>query len=363
MDPARVSAALAPVSAQTLPASTASYSSLSSFSLALGVDLGLSVSGHTSEVVGSALYVLGGTYSHQSDNFAVDNVQRGTIVSDGSLQSDKHNPDGSFSAFTTTNSLVDQRTDHTSVVLGHSIYVIGGAGDVGENAVQRATINEDGTLSPFAILPGVKLHIPRYGHTHVVAGNSLYIIGGASDFVWDDVSGPYVKWVERATFSADGTLSNFSIVPNVTLATPRANHTTVAVGNSIYVIGGAGANGATGSVERATINPDGTLSTFAAVPAEWLAVARSNHTATVVGSSLYVIGGADGDHALDSVERATINPDGTLSTFATVAGVKLAEPRLGHSSVVSGNLLYVIGGYNDGGLGQSLSDVEVATLQ
>jgi Kelch motif protein len=65
------------------------------------------------------------------------------------------------------------------------VYVIGGrAGGVdGFDSVERAVIQPNGSLGPFAVLPNVKLATKRYGHTADVIGNSIYVTGGQSDVV------------------------------------------------------------------------------------------------------------------------------------------------------------------------------------
>jgi len=110
-------------------------------------------------------------------------VQRATI-----------NADGSITNFTDTgNHLVTPRLSHAAVVLGDSVYVIGGrnSGD-GIDTVERAVINADGSLKPFTMLANVKLANGRYGHSADVVGNSIYVVGGQTDIV------TIVTSVERA---------------------------------------------------------------------------------------------------------------------------------------------------------------------
>jgi Kelch motif len=67
--------------------------------------------------------------------------------------------------------------------------------------------------------------------------------------------------------NADGSLGPFALVPGVTLVTPRSGHTGARIGNYLYVFGGRNALGYPDSIERALINIDGSLSMFTAVPA------------------------------------------------------------------------------------------------
>lgn len=87
------------------------------------------------------------------------------------------------------------------------------------------------------------------------------------------------------------------------LVTARAGHTAALIGRSVYVVGGIGGAGALGTVEQAGVNADGALGSFANSTAA-LVTARHGHSSVVIGTYLYVVGGT-GDAALSSVERAT----------------------------------------------------------
>jgi hypothetical protein len=124
------------------------------------------------------------------------------------------------------------------------------------------------------------------------------------------------------------------------------------------VIGGT--NGSA-NVEVATIDSDGILTDFANTGAQ-LVTPRMSHAAVVLGSTLYVIGGRDTSlNALDSVEAAPINADGSLGAFATLTNVKLQTKRYGHSADVIGNSIVVVGGQSD--IGTFLTSVERASMQ
>jgi serine/threonine protein kinase/N-acetylneuraminic acid mutarotase len=253
-----------------------------------------------------------------------------------------------------TPALTAPREYHSSLIIGDSLYVIGGFHREFLSSVERATINADGSLSSFSIVPNTTLQTARDGLTSTIIGNSLYVIGGNVHGALDSI--------ERATVAADGSLSAFSTVRNLTLNTPRTFHTCEVIGDSLYVIGGVGVGeNRLASIERATIHADGSLGAFSTISVQ-LGTPRSNHTSLVFGGWLYVIGGAhaEGDddvEALGSVERATILPDGSLSSFTVVS--QLAVPRGYHSSALLGDELYVVGGHR---VREFLSSVERATL-
>ena len=251
----------------------------------------------TSFIVGDWLYLIG-----------LDGVFRATI-----------NADGTLSPFARTGvSLATAGGGHASVVVGSSVYVIGGGnGTTFLDRVECATINSDGSISNFAIVPGVGVTVPRGDSTAVIIGNSIDVIGG-----YDGTQS--LATVERATINADGSISNFALVPGVSLATPLVGHTSVIIGRTLYVIGGFnrradGTSTPSREIQRADIAGDGTLSSFSVVAGVGLNTARAAHTTEILGSTLAVIGGIDGNGNSVADEHATINSDGTLTSFATTA--------------------------------------------
>jgi hypothetical protein len=265
-------------------------------------------------VVGDNVYVMG-----------LDSLERARVPLDGSL--------GTFGP-ATANPIVSTFA-HSTVVLGNYLYVIGGSAATGNVArVERAPINPDGTLAPFATVAGVVLTKPRQGHTSVVIGNNLYVIGGISGTTTQQFEGS----VERATINVDGSISTFAIVAGINF-TPRTGHASVVIGNSIYMIGGrTGSSTVTGVVERAILNSDGSIN--GVVGAASLSTARAYPALAVTGGYLYVFGG-QGAGTLDTIERAPI--DTTIGVLAPIAGT-LTIGRSGANTVVLGNDLYVLGG-------------------
>jgi hypothetical protein len=279
-------------------------------------------SGHTAAVVGNTVYVLGGI----SGDRYLDSIERATL-----------NADGSLGPFTTIRgvTLATPRSGHTSIIAGSFLYVIGGSNTTGIlKSIERATIAADSSLSPFEKVSGLALASAREAAASAVIGNSVYVIGGSG----------VLGSLERATVNPDGSLGPFATVDGVSLTAARSRHTVAVVGTRLYVLGGS-ANGITfGSIERATISPDGSLGVFDTISELNLATARSGHTTAVVGSFLYALGGAGSTGLLNSVERAAINPDGSLGSFTTVNSAVLGTARSSHATVIARNFLYLIGG-------------------
>jgi hypothetical protein len=264
-------------------------------------------------------------------------------------------------------SLPTPMVGHASVVVGNGLYVFGNiATGAPSAAVLRATIDADGSLEPFVTVGGVALASPRGESAAVVAGGYVYVLGGL-------VGGQGVSAsVERAPIAADGTLGTFA--PAGQLAQAVTAMQAVVVGSTLYVIGGRtssddlGATAVVATVQRATIQPDGTLGAFAIDPDTALVTAREHAALAVVGGELYAIGGSDVGgrfSPLASIESAAIAGDGTLGAFHT-APAALATPRSRHAAVVAGGTLYAIGGFGGGsgvGTTTNLVSIEAAPIR
>jgi hypothetical protein len=112
----------------------------------------------------------------------------------------------------------------------------------------------------------------------------------------------------------------------------------------VYVIGGANDAGELSSVERGSVGGDGSLGTFTPISIGALLVPRISPANVVIGSALYVIGGRNNSATVTTMERATINADGSLSAFGTVQGIAPATPRSSHTATAIGDSLFLVGG-------------------
>jgi hypothetical protein len=244
-------------------------------------------------------------------------------------------------------SLVAGRRYAMTVVAKSSIYVVGGTDATGGRSdVERAVIAADGSVGPFATVVGSSLTMPRYYAEAVVIGNYLYAVGGMTT---GDVEIDSTHSIERASINADGSLGAFETIPNG-LVTPRHLAQIAVIGDSLYVAGGTTsttAGSTVASIEHAAIAPDGSLGTFTA-DTDALATARASAASIVTGSSWFVLGGIDvsGD-ALASIESAPINGDGTLGAFAPVSAT-LVTPVFGAAAWQLGATITIAGGNSSG---------------
>jgi hypothetical protein len=224
------------------------------------------------------------------------------------------------------------------VVIGVFLYVLGGTNDTGIlDSIERASIQPDGSVGPFATVSGVALSTARREAAAVVLGNGLYVLGGTGSGV--------LSSIERSTINSDGSLEPFAAVPGVGLTSSRTGHSIALVKNTVYVIGGSNSNSVTASIERASITDDGSLGAFSPVDGVTLVTARADHTSAVIGNAIYVVGGSSNNGALASIEQAQVHDDGSLGTFVTMPST-LGTARTAPTCALLGNFLYLIGGHD-----------------
>ncbi len=227
-----------------------------------------------------------------------------------------------------TPSLTTARVHAATLNTGAWLYLLGGADASGAalNSIERAMINADGTLGAFQT-SSITLGSLREGAAAVRVGDAVYLLGGAS-------RSP-LRSIERATLNPDGTLGPFSPLTEQ-LVQARSGHVVEVIGSYVYVFGGG-----TDVVERAPIGSDGSLGAFEPTQSGTLE-RRSHPTAQVIGGYVYLMGGANGGTASRTVERAEIRGGGLLGPF-TMVGM-LSSAREGASSVALGNRVFVAGG-------------------
>lgn len=142
---------------------------------------------------------------------------------------------------------------------------------------------------------------------------------------------------------------------------PRRAPAATTYNGYLYVVGGINGDGRyVRPVEYAPILSNGRLGQWRRTSS--LNKGRFYNAAVAHNGFLYTLGGGSGapgeqNYPIASVERARINSDGALGPWQTVS--RLTTPRRGLKTVLHGNTLYAIGGYN----GRFLKSTEQATLQ
>ncbi len=132
---------------------------------------------------------------------------------------------------------------------------------------------------------------------------------------------------------------------------PLAGHTmhvrTAGNGNTyVYVVAGLTAVPTT-TVEYALIDGQGNVGKWAITSS--LNATRYFHSSAIVGNYMYAVGGANTAALLNSVEFASFNNDGTLSSWTTTSS--FATARYIHTATSNAGYLYLFGGCSNPGTG------------
>ena len=200
--------------------------------------------------------------------------------------------------------------------------------------------------------PQAGLNINRAGAAVARSGHYLYIIAGVD-------GRRFLHSVEYTRINADGSLQPWQLTRG--LNEERGFFSAAVVNGYIYVAGGG--NGDNGehllqSVERAAVQADGSLGPWQTLDTR-LTMPRRCVKLLIQDKRLYALGGFGGT-LLDSVESAEILKDGTLGPWRLEAK-RMTMPRYVNAAKQVGDLSIVIGGHQEiGGVG--LKAVEVVQL-
>ncbi len=231
----------------------------------------------------------------------------------------------------------EYRNHFQAVIIQGYMYAIGGE-NVSNDSVERAKINSDGSLGTWQYVN----ELPETNFIEfaaVTANNSIYLIGGG-EYIFDP--NPIIlNTIERATVNADSTLSSWSILSS-TLLDPSGEFVAVVANNRIYVIGGADANSILTTVEYAPINSDGTLGTFV-LSTTHLTMPTQALSGVYFQNHIYVAGGVNfGGNIIGPTEVAQVYPDGELGAWQDINTT--ITSHIETDAVTDGQNLYIVGG-------------------
>jgi len=224
--------------------------------------------------------------------------------------------DGSVGNWQLMNSMTTERFCLAAVVTHGNLYALGGYSDA---TVERAVINPDGTLGTWQA--ATSMPEPTACSPAVTVGNYIYVFRGG-DVLWTQVN-------------PDGTLGTWQ---TLSMSVGGMGAAAAIWNNYVYVLGGWGNSN---TAQRVYINPDGTLGAWETMNP--MTTSRAFFGAVATAGYLYAFGGYDGSNGLSSVERAAINPDGTLGTWEVTGSMSAA--RFHHAVIMSQGYVYILGGY------------------
>ena len=184
----------------------------------------------------------------------------------------------------------------------------------------------------------------RYSeHCMVYSSGFLYHTGGFT-YTGGSDDGTNVFYAQVHSNGTIGTWSATAPLPE-----PVYDHTMIASKGFLYVLGGNHSTLATGDqvsdvVYYSKLNPDGSVGVWQTANPLPYRVAFSG--AAVWNNRIYVTAGYSQFGVTNAVYSAEIQADGSLGAW--VPQIPLPAPAFTHASVANG-VLYVIGGFNDGG--------------
>ena len=177
----------------------------------------------------------------------------------------------------------------------------------------------------------------------------VYLIGG-----WTAPQTPS-KNVYYASILSDGSIGEWhSTTPLPDGRSWNSQQEPIVYNDKIYVIGGYSPyEGEKDTVWYASINPDCSLGNW--ITTTSLPVNTGSHVTVLWNGRIYVIGGWTGYGWLNTVYYASINADGSLSSW--VSTTSLPEPR-GHeqAGTVNEGIVYELGGQYYGDISNQLHD-------
>ena len=272
---------------------------------------------------GSRLCALGGA----SASGVLATVECAAAADDGSL--------GRFEVVASR--LVTGRAGAAVAVIGRWLYIIGG--DDGRDAlrtIERAEIGADGSLGPFAAV-ATQLNIRRAGGRALILDQKLYVIGGWNGSSLEDS-------FEVATIASGDALSAFAVIDQ---AVPAVQGPVIgAIGSWVYLIG-------PGENRRASRSGDA-FGDFGGAGGTSIGV---DTAAAAAGDSVYVLGGAGAHAGTVYAGRLSEAGLGMLTEVGT-----LVTPRSAAGAIALGQWLYVLGG-RDAATAAPLAAVERARLE
>lgn len=246
---------------------------------------------------------------------------------------------------------VTPREGLTATIAGQHLYILGGAATT---AVEKADLFDDGSFEATEL----NLITARRYHATVDTPDWVMLLGG------EDAGGAPLAATEGAgkQDTDDATVTALgAFTAGEPMLQARAGAGAAKVGDLVFVVGGRTNGGPSDSVERASAG-GGQPTGWVALDAIRLNEARAYHQ-VVRGSdnSIYVIGGETAAGApTDTIERARVNQDGSITAFEYVGRLEQARSRFG--AVLVNGTIVVAGGKTATGVTRDVEYIAVSSL-
>ncbi|HKF85403.1 MAG TPA: kelch repeat-containing protein [Candidatus Limnocylindrales bacterium] len=260
-------------------------------------------------------------------------------------------------------SLPEARTDAASVVVGNTLYVIGGLGPDGAptDTVYSLTVGNDATLpEAWVEEEALVLPEPRAGSSAVAVADGIVLLGGTNG-----TAATTSVWKSRQ--QTGGGLGEW--VPQSPLFEANVDGVAAHVGDIIFLIGGRNeADAVVSSVQQAFVGgPQAPADDPNAIVAQWrvssqtnLPAPRTNMSGFTANGGIYIQGGSDGSTQSDQTFWATPDAGGTIPGWKNLAQTDLGQGIEGSAAVVSGSHAFVIAGRTADGITNDIARTNLA---
>ncbi len=275
------------------------------------------------------------------------------------------NQGDNLNAWAAAPALPEARADAAGVVLGNSLYVIGGYGPDGQptSTVYSLTVANDGSLGDWVTEDALALPEPRAGAAAVAVSDGIVLMGGtatadaagATRSVWkvqQDATGKLGTWAEQTPLYEEN-VDGF------------AAH----LGDVIFLVGGRKADGSVVStVQQGLVggktataeDPNAILALWRASDQTNLPGPRTDLSGFTANGALYVQGGSDGVGPRAETLWATPDAEGVIPEWLHLATSDLGTGVAGAAAFASGSHAFTIGGTTSSGPTAGLARVNLA---
>lgn len=263
--------------------------------------------------------------------------------------------------------LPEPRSDASVLLVSGTVYVFGGYGADGAPTTTVYSLTPDGTtgeLGDWTAVEGLALPEARAGAAVVATPDGVLLIGG------EGPDGP-VTTVWKSLLADDGSLGAWEA--EAALLRPQAGGTAALVGDFVWLWGGHDANGPVGAVQRGSLgleaaaglpeNPDqGKVVQWAISDAVNLPAARDDAAGWHASGTLYLVGGADADGLRGELYWAIPTTAGDIAEWKHLPVSDLPFGLRGASPITTGPNAILVGGETADGPTSSSARANTAPL-
>ncbi|HEX6787416.1 MAG TPA: hypothetical protein VF076_09460 [Acidimicrobiales bacterium] len=249
--------------------------------------------------------------------------------------------------------LPEARASAGSVVIGNTMYVIGGFGPDGKptDTVYSMTLANDGTFGEWTTVTGAQLPVALAGLSAAAVSDGIVIMGGT-----DGTAPGTGVWKTQMTNTTPAVPGPW--VAQNPLVEPNIDGVAMHVGDYVFLIGGSNATSPVASVQVGTLGgPDAVPANPNAMYQPWKVSAqtnlpspRTNLSGFTSNGVMYIQGGSDGSSPLASTLWTTPDADGVIPLWQTLSQTDLGQGIQGAAAVPSGSYAFIFGGQTASGL-------------